>query len=135
MSASAEIALRAAARAALIADAGLAALVDTRIFDGPPRAALMPYVSFGDARLRDWSTSSDLGIEHLLAFDVWSLQPGMHEVLVIADLLSRVLQDTVLTLTDHRLVDLRFASLDTRREQNGRYARGMLRLRAVTETL
>ena len=133
MTASAEIALRASVRAALLADALLAAMVDTRIYDGPPRAAAMPYVSFGEVRLRDWSTGSDYGVEHVLTLDIWSLQPGMRETLAIADRLGAILQDAALTLDGHRLVDLRFVSLDTRREQNGRIAHGILRLRAVTE--
>ena len=135
MSASAEIALRKAVRACLGADAALAALVGARIYDGAPRTASMPYVTGGDARLRDWSTASDHGAEHLLTLEVWSAQPGAREALAIADLVSRLLDGAALTLDDHRLIDLRFVSLETRRDGNGRFARASLRLRAITERL
>ena len=41
--------------------------------------------------------------------------------------------DANLALESHRLVSLRFISLETRRDNNGRFARASLRFRALTE--
>jgi hypothetical protein len=38
----------------------------TRIYDDPPQAASHPFISLGQSRLRDWSTGTEDGAEHLL---------------------------------------------------------------------
>lgn len=43
------LALRKAVIAALLADAGVAALVGARVYDEPPQAVVFPYVRFGAA--------------------------------------------------------------------------------------
>ena len=70
MSASSVVSLRKALHAALAADAALAALLGgARIHDEAPRGAEPPYLTFGDARARDWSTGTDKGAEHALVID------------------------------------------------------------------
>jgi len=44
-----DAALQAALRTALLADAGVAALVGARIYDEPPETTLYPYIRFGEA--------------------------------------------------------------------------------------
>jgi hypothetical protein len=70
-----------------------------------------------------------------LTLEIWSLQPGNGEVLKVADLLVAFLRSANLSLQGFQLIDLRFVSFDARREGNGRFAKGRLRLRAVTEEL
>lgn len=134
MSASAVIALRKAALAALTADAVLAdRLGDPRIYDEAPRATRTPYLTLGDASARDWSTSSDRATEQFLVIHVWSEHRGLREALDLAADAQRILDDANLALESHRLVSLRFISLETRRDNNGRFARASLRFRALTE--
>jgi Protein of unknown function (DUF3168) len=38
----------------------------TRIYDDPPQAASYPFISLGQSPLRDWSTGTEDGAEHLL---------------------------------------------------------------------
>ena len=45
------------------------------------------------------------------------------------------LDDAPLSLTDHRLVNLRFAVADVRREADGRTYHALVRFRAVTEPM
>ena len=135
MSVRAELALRRAIRSAALEDAALATATNATFFDGAPRDAVFPFVSFGDVSLRDWSTGSDGGLEHQMTLEIWSLQPGHGEVLKLADLLLTFLRSARLALQGFQLVDLRFVSLEARRESNGRLAKGRLRLRAVTEEL
>ena len=134
MTASSIIDLRKAVRAALIADASLSSMLGgARVYDEAPRGTEPPYVTFGDARSRDWSTASDRGAEHILVIDVWSVQRGQREALAISARVQDLLDDASLTLDSHNLVSLRFTRLDARRENQGRFTRASLAFRAVTE--
>lgn len=133
MTLGAEIALRKVVRAALLADRQIGARLNLGIYDEAPRHAVFPYVCFGDVILRDWSTGSDVGLEHQFTLEIWSAGPGVIEAIEIADLIVDALARASLQPQGFTLIDLRFASFETRRESNGRLARGRLRFRAVTE--
>ncbi len=127
-------ALRAAIHDALVADAVLTNLLGgPKIYDEVPQAAAFPYVTLGEARISDWSTATDAGEEHQLTLHAWSRQGGHREAHMIAGALLQALDDAPLTLSDHRLVNLRFALADVRREADGRTYRALVRFRAVTE--
>ncbi len=136
MTLSAPVALRAAIHAKLAADAQLATLLGgVKIFDEAPRGEPLPYVTFGDLQSRDWSTASDLGMEHFIILNAWSGQSGAREALSIAGRIQALLHDQPLPIQGFTLVNLRFVQLDTRRETNGRFTRASPRFRAVTESL
>ena len=130
MSRSPIIALRAAIRAALAVLPGALA-----IHDGPPRDAAFPFLSFAATRERDLSTQTDRGSETLVDLDVWGDADSMRPALALADRVIAALDEAPLALMGHRLVDLRFVQMETRREQKGRVARLALRFRAFTECL
>jgi len=131
---SANVALRAAIHQALSADGGLAAVLGgARIYDAPPRGALFPYVTLGEARLTDASSDGGTTQEHLLTLHAWSRQGGHKEAHEIAGALLQALDDAPLTPDGHRLVNLRFAVADIRRESDGRTYHAVVRFRAVTE--
>lgn len=46
----------------------------TRIYDDPPQTASYPFIS--QSLLRDWSTGTEDGGEHLLTLHVWSRAGG-----------------------------------------------------------
>lgn len=134
MSLSPAIALRKAIRARLVADAALtASLGGAKIFDEAPRGAEPPYVLLADVRIRDWSATESRGAEHLLILSAISIQRGVAEALAIAETIVALLDEAPLPLEGHHLVDLRHQASETRREQNGRFARVDLRFRALTE--
>ncbi|KQZ01662.1 hypothetical protein ASD45_12960 [Pseudolabrys sp. Root1462] len=134
MTTPASAALRAAVHDALSADAALlSALGGAKIYDEPPRAAAFPYVTLGEARIADYSTGDASGQEHQLTLHAWSRQGGHKEAHVIAGALLQALDDAPLALTDYRLVNLRFAVADVRREADGRTYHALVRFRAVTE--
>ncbi len=127
-------ALRAAIHDALLADAPLTSLLGgDKIYDEPPQAAAFPYVTLGEARVADYSTGSEAGAEHQFILHGWSRQGGHREAHLIAGALLQALDDAALTLTDHRLINLRFALADVRREADGRTYHALVRFRAVTE--
>jgi hypothetical protein len=55
------------------------------------------------------------------------------EVQRIAEAIRAALDGQSLSLTDHRLINLRHELSETRREADGETYRGILRFRAVTE--
>jgi hypothetical protein len=134
MPTAAAVALRAAIHDALMTDAPLNALLGgSRVYDEPPQAAAFPYVTLGESRVIDWSTGTERGAEHQLTLHAWSRQGGHKEAHLVAGALLQALDDAPLTLTDHRLVNLRFALADVRRESDGRTYHALVRFRAVTE--
>jgi len=128
------IALRAAVLVALCADVALSALLNgPQIYEDAPRTANPPFVTFGDVAAKDWSTSSDIGMEQVFTLHIWSKQTGMRASLTIADRISALLQDAALVLNGHALIALHLTNLETKHEDSGRWLRTSLRFRAVTE--
>lgn len=134
MPTSASAALRAAVHAALSADPALYALLGgAKIYDEPPRGAAFPYVTLGEARVADFSAGGEPGEEHLITLHAWSQQGGQRQAHLIAGAILQALDDAPLMLAEHRLVNLRFAVADIRREADGRTYHALVRFRAVTE--
>jgi hypothetical protein len=132
--ASASAALRAAIHDALSADGALNALLGgPKIYDEVPREVGFPYVTLGAARVSDFSTGTEPGEEHQLTLHAWSRQGGQREAHLISGALLQALDDAPLTLSEHRLVNLRFAVADMRREADGRTYHALVRFRAMTE--
>jgi hypothetical protein len=131
------LALRAAILAATQGDAELAALMGgaVRIHDEPPRAAEPVYAVFGDAGARDWSTGSDRGHEQDATLVVWAREGSARSALLAAERMAALLDGAPLPLVGHRLVDLRVADIDVRRDGGANLAQVTLRLRAVTEVI
>jgi hypothetical protein len=129
-------ALRAAIHAALTADSALAALLGgAKIYDEPPKAAAFPYVTIGEARVANFSADEAPGEEHRLTLHAFSRQGGHREAHLVTGALLQALDDAPLALAGHRLVNLRFALADVRREADGRTYHALVRFRAVTEPL
>ncbi|PWB90616.1 DUF3168 domain-containing protein [Methylocystis sp. MitZ-2018] len=135
MSASPVIALRKAIRAYLFADSGFAAALGQKLYDEAPHGTEPPYALFGEAQLRDWSADLSPGAEQLFTIGVTSTMRGLSEALQLAQRIADLLDEAALSLEGHWLIDLRFLSMETRRDQNGRFARVNLRFRATTEYL
>lgn len=136
MSASPVIALRKAIRTRLLADVTLTAtLGGDKVYDEAPRNADPPYALFVDSQMRDWSAGASRGAEQFLTLAVVTTVRGVSGALDVAQRIADLLDEAPLTLDDHALIDLRFQSMETRRDQSGRFARVNLRFRATTENL
>jgi hypothetical protein len=136
MSASPVIALRKAIRTRLLAEAALtAALAGDKVYDEAPRNVDPPYVLFVDSQMRDWSAEASRGAEQFLTIAVVTTSRGVSAALDLAQKIVDLLDEAPLTLEGHALIDLRFQSMETRREQSGRFARVAVRFRATTEYL
>lgn len=136
MSVSPVIVLRKAIRARLIADAPLVvALGGPRVYEEAPQGAATPYALFLDAQMRDWSSAGSRGAEHFVTIAVVSTQRGLGSALDTAQQIVELLDEAPLSLEGHALVDLRFISMDTKRDASGRFARVAMLFRATTEYL
>ena len=107
----------------------------TRIYDDPPQSASYPFVSLGQSLVRDWSTGSEDGAEHMLTLHVWSRAGGKKQVHEIIEAIKDVLHDQPLTLLDHHLVNFRHDFSEARQDPDGDTYHGIVRYRAVTEPL
>ena len=134
---SASLALQSAVVAALTANAELTSATGgtARVYDDVPPATLYPYLSIGQTVERDWSTGTDEGREHTLTLHVWSRTPGRKQVHEIASLVRVTLHQAALTLTNHRLINLRHEFTESRREPDNETYRALVRFRAVTEPI
>lgn len=128
------IALQTAIFTTLSANAALTGLLGgPRIYDDAPQAAAFPYITFGQSLIRDASTSTEPGDEHVFTIHVWSRAHGRREAQAILDQVRGLLHDQPLPLTNHRLINLRHEFSDSRRDPDGQTIHGLCRLRAVTE--
>jgi len=120
--------------ATLAADAPLLALLGgPRVYDDVPPGTAYPYVTIGESVVRDWSTGSDEGAEHILTLHVWSRAAGRRQTHEIMSAVRDVLHEAALTVSGHNLVNLRHEFSDARREPDGETYHGVVRYRAVTE--
>ena len=127
-------ALQKALFAHLVADSSLTALLGgAKIYDDVPRDAEFPYVTFGASVVRDWSTGSDEGFEHVVTLHAWSRANGRRESHEIVGALRSSLHDQTLSIDGHRLINLRHQMSEARREDDGETYHGIVRYRAVTE--
>lgn len=126
--------LQTAIYSTLSADATLSNLLGgSKVFDDIPRGTDFPYVTIGQSQVRDWSTGTDDGDEHIVTVHVWSRAKGRRQVHAIIDAIRARLHDQVLTVPGHRLINLRQELSDARREGDGETYHGIVRYRAVTE--
>ncbi len=126
--------LQQALYAAISTDPGVLALLGSpRIYDDVPQSAPFPYITLGQSTVRDWSSVVDDGEEHILTLHVWSRASGRKETHEVMGALREALHDRPLTLSGHRLVNLRHEFSDARRDSDGETYHGVVRYRAVTE--
>lgn len=107
----------------------------SNIFDRVPADARFPYVTLGQTLARDWSTGTEDGREHILTLHVWSRAGGTRQTQEIIGAVNAALRDAVIPLAGHALINLRFEFADARRDPDGETVHGILRYRAVTETI
>ena len=132
--ASADWALQQAIYAALTGDATVTTLLGgAHVYDDAPQRTEFPYLTFGRSSLRDWSTGSEAGNEHVVTLHVWSQAAGRRQVYEIMKAVRDVLHEAALAVTGYRLINLRHEFSDARRDPDGETYHGTVRFRAVTE--
>lgn len=128
------LALVQAMRAALLADTVLVNLLGgAHIFDEVPRGEQPLYISFASVETRDWSVMDQKAHEHFVSIDVGTNDRGRMKAQALCSRIEAVLDNAVLALTDHRLINLRQVFYSVSRSKNDKSFSAMLRFRAATE--
>ena len=132
---SAERALAAAIRVAVVADASFAVLAGERFYDEPPADVVFPYITIGRIESRAADAGVATALEHVVTLHVWSRYGGRAEALDVIGAMRDTLHNAPLEVEGRRLVFLFAQFADVFRSGDGRTTHGVLRLRAVTEEL
>lgn len=127
--------LKVALKAHLLGDADVAPLIGASVFDTPPRGAAPPYLTFGDALMRDGGATG--GEASIIEIDliVFASERGTARALRIAAAIGKALGQPLPALAGHRLVGLEHRQTTTRHDAAASLTRATLRLRAFTEPL
>jgi hypothetical protein len=130
---SAETALAAAIRAAVMEDGGVQAFIADRVYDDPPPDVTFPYMTIGRLESKPMDASEREALEHAVTLHVWSRYGGRAEALDVIAALRACLHNASLDVADRRLVLIFALFTDVFRSGDGRTTHGVLRLRAITE--
>jgi Protein of unknown function (DUF3168) len=129
-------ALQQAMRAALLARAPLITVLGgAHIFDEVPRGANPPYVAFTQIETRDWSVADQKAHEHFLTLEITTNQRGRTAAQAIANEIEAALDNAVLSLVDHKLINLRVIFTTVSRNGKTENFGALVRYRAATEPL
>lgn len=126
--------LQAAIFDALVADAGVGALVEDRIYDGAPSDRQYPCITFGPtSSFNDDLTCVDARTE-TVQLDVWSRDQGrMGPCKDICDAIKAALHLAELSLTQHALIRIRIDGIRVLRDSDGVTAHGVVTVEADLE--
>lgn len=129
-------ALQVAVFDALSADAGLAAVVGTAIYDQIPAGAVPSiYVSLGPETVLDRSDGDSSGAEHRFVVSVVSDAAGFATAKTAAVAISDALQEADLSLTRGQLIYLKFDRAVAKRDTSANLRRINLRFRARVQDI
>lgn len=130
------LALQKGLRAALAADAGVAALVGARIYDEPPQNVTFPYIRFGDIEPGAFDTDTIEGAITGLSIEAHSRSASgrveaVRMVEAVRDALHR--QEASVTVAGHTLVELIYQTYSVTRDDEGRGYTAVISLQAMLE--
>ena len=130
--------LAAALVEALKAASAVAALVAARVHADAPRHPVYPCVSLSRQESRPFGPDGDLGadaLEHLLTVTCASKFGGPEEARAVTAAVRAALHNAPLAVAGRRLITLRVTYADVFRAADRELSLGVLRVRAVTESV
>lgn len=132
MSASAE--LQKAVYDRLAADAGVAAIVGTRIYDNVPADAATPYLSFGPSDYAPEDAECVTGRRETLQVDCWTRDQGrLRPARELADAVKTALHDAPLALANAALVEIEVTLVRVLQDPDGITGHGVIQATALIE--
>ena len=119
----------------LAADATLKTLIGNpvRLYDVVPPSSAYPYVTLGDALVRELDTKDGTGFVQELVFEAWSRYRGRKELKNIMQAIYDSLHRASLTVSGCTFVDCRFLAAATRLDDDGLTLHGTLRFRLLVQ--
>lgn len=131
------LAMQKGLRAALAANAGVAALVGARIYDEPPQNVVFPYLRMVDINPAAFDTDTTEGAEISISVEAYSRSAsGRVEAAQMAEAVRAALhrQETSLTVSGFTLVELIFQTFNVTRDADGRGYTAVIVFQATLET-
>lgn len=129
-------ALQTAMRAALLARPALVTLLQGQhIYEEKPRGVERTFVVFDAIETRDWSVKDQKAHEHFVTLSVETNSRSRKLAQDIVAEIEAALDNAVLSLAGHVLVNLRLAFWAVTRARNAETFNATLRFRAATEPL
>lgn len=125
-------AVQQAVHAALVADAGVQALVGTRVHDHVPDAPTFPYLVVGESVAAPFDTKSWNGLDHDATVHAWSRHRGQKEAKQMLDAVHACLHAAAFAVAGHGLVLCRLAFVQVFDDPDGLTRHGVARYRIVT---
>ncbi len=116
----------------LTGDAPLMALISA-VYDQAPQDISYPYMTIGEALLRDWSTTTTTGAACSLIVRVFSREGGRKQAATIMERVHALLHRGSLAVTGHSTVLSRFEFAETRLEDDGATYQGIMRFRVLLQ--
>jgi Protein of unknown function (DUF3168) len=126
----------------LEADADLATAMGGTVafYDHVPERAAMPYLVFDEPQSGEWDvtpteTDEGFGKEHNVQLHTWSAYEGKKQTNEMLRAIEVAMRDPALSLTGHRLINIRFQFSDRLRDPDGQAYHGIIQFRVVTEEI
>ncbi|EJC75562.1 hypothetical protein Rleg10DRAFT_5804 [Rhizobium leguminosarum bv. trifolii WSM2012] len=117
----------------LKADATLATLIGSRVYDQPPESATFPYFTIGEAQfLRDDATCVSGG-QIYLTMHAWSRAVGFPEIKRVADAVVESLHLAALTLPTNHLISINHRQTRVFRDADGLTSHAVIEFVAYVE--
>jgi hypothetical protein len=105
----------------------------TGIYDFVPANAVYPYLTLGEAVLRDWSSTTTAGVAVSLTVRVFSREGGRKQAATVMDRVHALLHRGSLSVAGHNTVLCRFEAAETRLEDDGATYQGIMRFRVLLQ--
>jgi hypothetical protein len=131
------LAMQKGLRAALAANAGVSAIVSSRIYDEPPQNVVFPYLRMVDIDPTAFDTDTTEGAEISISVEAYSRSAsGRVEAAQMAEAVRAALhrQETSVTVTGFTLVELIFQTFNVTRDADGRGYTAVIVFQATLET-
>ena len=130
------LAMQKGLRAALVANAGVSAIVSTRVYDEPPQNVVFPYLRFDDITANAFDTDSTVGSAVDITIEANSRSAsGRVEAVQMVEAVRAALhrQEGSVTVTGFTLVELIFQTYSVTRDPDGRGYTAVIALQALLE--
>jgi len=130
------LAMQKGLRAALVANAGVTAIVSTRVYDEPPQNVTFPYLRFDQITANAFDTDSTVGSAVDITIEANSRSAsGRVEAVQMVEAVRAALhrQEGSVTVTGFTLVELIFQTYSVTRDTDGRGYTAVIALQALLE--
>jgi len=127
--------LQAAIVTKLKADAGVIAVVSTRVYDNIPASPTFPYISLGDTQVLPDKAECIDGVEIFFSIDAWARDQTFPMVKKISKAIVAALDDQPITVAGYDTIVFEINSINHLKDPDGLTRHAALSFRALIQAL